>query len=509
MREKGRACVDTDRSDGGCGEGLDWRAHGVIRARRESDVEGGCGTFASRRAGPAEIRGCVGVSISSRILEMHRNIGTKLDTAIRVASCLCLDVVAENKLPVLDLGCGDGVFLEATAHVLRTRYPDHFPDAGALARVLRGVEIDPALARQAEARLTKEFGEPPTRWDIRVGDALSIDEDEAYEAIVGNPPWVRLHHLDAAVRTTARCNFRVATGAFDLAHLFVEKAVRLLGPGGQLAFVVPRGIQCQPAAAKVRDLLGERGSWTMEPLPEDSFSPRAGIDAGLLAFSKDGPPASPDSAESGRWVLGDVAWVTTGVATGADKIFVVDEEAVRQLKLETEALRPVIRGRDVGSARGRISNTTMRLIWPYRQERGRWTLRDLSDWPNVAAYLEEHREALARRKRLLGPIERCPSTWYRFIDPGRASSQDTRVVIPDIFRAQAFAVLDGPSAAVMNTCFVVIPKPGCRATLLRALESGNFWRTLRARCRRLRNGYHRGSVGELRLAPLDRACDIV
>jgi len=44
-REKGRACVDTDPSDGGCGEGIDWRAHGVIRARRERDLRGGSGAL--------------------------------------------------------------------------------------------------------------------------------------------------------------------------------------------------------------------------------------------------------------------------------------------------------------------------------------------------------------------------------------------------------------------------------------------------------------------------------
>jgi len=544
----GRVRGASDGSGGGQGKGVDSWAHGLIGAWGEVDLQGGCGTETSahrahsraplhlagicnsRRQrsrwriepqiqetaaldalfeGPSMGKPLHGSRISSRILEMRRNIGTKLGTASRIISRLRLDVVADNKLPILDLGCGDGVFLEATAHVLRTRYPRRFPNPGALARVLRGVEIDPVVARQAEARLSNEFGVPPEGWDIRVGDALSMDEDESYDIIVGNPPWVRLHHLDAAVRTAARCNFRVATGTFDLAHLFVEKALRLLGPGGQLAFVVPRGIQVQPAAAKLRDLLSESGSWTVEPLAEDCFSPSAGIDAGLLTFLNGGLARLTDSPESGESVLGDIASVTTGIATGADTIFVVAEETVRRRKLEREALRPAIRGRDILPGQTRISDTEMRLIWPYREQHGRWVLRDLSAYRNVTAYLEEYKSVLTNRPRLSAAIERQPATWYRFIDPGRVGGEETRMVVADIFRSPAFATVSDPSAMVMNTCFQITPKPLCKGAVTKALQGGRFWEALRTSCRRLRNGYRRTSARELRQVPLDGTAVIV
>jgi hypothetical protein len=40
----GRVRGASDGSGGGQGKGVDWRAHGVIRARREVHLEGGCGT---------------------------------------------------------------------------------------------------------------------------------------------------------------------------------------------------------------------------------------------------------------------------------------------------------------------------------------------------------------------------------------------------------------------------------------------------------------------------------
>ena len=39
----GRVRGASDGSGDGQGRGVDWRAHGVIRARRERDLEGGCG----------------------------------------------------------------------------------------------------------------------------------------------------------------------------------------------------------------------------------------------------------------------------------------------------------------------------------------------------------------------------------------------------------------------------------------------------------------------------------
>ena len=43
----GRVRGASDGSGGGQDKGVDWRAHGLIRARREVRLEGGCGTQTS------------------------------------------------------------------------------------------------------------------------------------------------------------------------------------------------------------------------------------------------------------------------------------------------------------------------------------------------------------------------------------------------------------------------------------------------------------------------------
>jgi hypothetical protein len=170
--------------------------------------------------------------------------------------------------------------------------------------------------------------------------------------------------------------------------------------------------------------------------------------------------------------------------------------------MEKAALRQVIRGRDIARERQHATRSPLRLIWPYRPGGGKWVLDDLSACPNVRTYLEQHRELLASRPRLAFTIKRNPSTWYRFIDPGRSHRCGVRIAVADIFRDPAFAVVEGPLVATMNTCFEIVPKPGQEGGVLRALEDHHFWERLYLRSRSLRNGYRRTSVKELRCVPL-------
>lgn len=78
-----------------------------------------------------------------------------------------------------------------------------------------------------------------------------------FSAIIGNPPWVRLHHIAPPLRRTLRHTFTTFRNApwsdgakyahagkgfaaqIDLATLFVERAVELLAPNGTLALLLP------------------------------------------------------------------------------------------------------------------------------------------------------------------------------------------------------------------------------------------------------------------------------
>jgi hypothetical protein len=97
-----------------------------------------------------------------------------------------------------------------------------------------------------------------------------------FDVIIGNPPWVRVHHIAETSRERLRRDFTVyrnaawesgATSAgagrgfaaqIDLAALFVERSCELLRPGGTLALLLPTKLWRSLAGGGVRQLLLDR-----------------------------------------------------------------------------------------------------------------------------------------------------------------------------------------------------------------------------------------------------------
>ena len=97
-----------------------------------------------------------------------------------------------------------------------------------------------------------------------------------FDVIVGNPPWVRVHHIAETSRERLKRDFAVyrnaawesgATSAgagrgfaaqIDLAALFVERSCELLRPGGTMALLLPTKLWHSLAGGGVRQLLVNR-----------------------------------------------------------------------------------------------------------------------------------------------------------------------------------------------------------------------------------------------------------
>jgi hypothetical protein len=97
-----------------------------------------------------------------------------------------------------------------------------------------------------------------------------------FDVVIGNPPWVRVHHIAEASRERLRRDFTVyrnaawETGAtfagagrgfgaqIDLAALFVERSCELLRPGGTMALLLPTKLWRSLAGGGVRQMLVDR-----------------------------------------------------------------------------------------------------------------------------------------------------------------------------------------------------------------------------------------------------------
>lgn len=154
---------------------------------------------------------------------------------------------------VLEPSCGEAAFLlAATDRVLALAEGEPFTPH------LDGVELHPASAEAAHASL-KARGVEST---ITVGDFFTVDPTPAYDAVIGNPPYVRFQDFAGESRTRSReAALRAGVSLTGLASswaAFTVHAALFLKQGGRLGLVLPAELLTVNYAAEVRRFLMDR-----------------------------------------------------------------------------------------------------------------------------------------------------------------------------------------------------------------------------------------------------------
>ncbi len=155
---------------------------------------------------------------------------------------------------VLDPACGDGVFLSASCSRLRA--------LGARDPQPLGVDVDENAAAQAGAVHADFFD-----W---------ADTNHKFQAIVGNPPFIRSHVFEEASRTRAfRLMVRMGLKPSRLMNTwapFLAICCSLLTPDGRLALVLPEELLQVGYALQLRSYLRRRFRRVMICFaPRDTF----------------------------------------------------------------------------------------------------------------------------------------------------------------------------------------------------------------------------------------------
>ena len=137
-----------------------------------------------------------------------------------------------------------------------------------LRELFYAVEICPRATAECRARLNalaRERGIDNAQWNIVNADVASLPQPQNFDFVVGNPPYVRVHNMDAARRRQIKERFSFCNnGIIDLFLAFFELGICALRPGaGQLGFITPNSFIHNSTYARFRRELAERG-WVRE-----------------------------------------------------------------------------------------------------------------------------------------------------------------------------------------------------------------------------------------------------
>ncbi len=181
----------------------------------------------------------------------------------------------------LDPAAGDGVFLVEAARRAR--------QLGGCAGDVTGIEMRAEAAREAADRLRSVGGEDA---HIYVDDFLALVPEHwpAFDAVLGNPPFVRFQRMERARRERASAVAALAGVRLDSMAsswaAFVLHAGGFLRPGGRLALVLPSEVGHARYARPVLEHLRTHFAAVTFVLFESALFPA--LDQGTVLLLADG-----------------------------------------------------------------------------------------------------------------------------------------------------------------------------------------------------------------------------
>lgn len=321
-------------------------------------------------------------------------------------------------------------------------------------------------------------------------DFLLDDVDTPADFVVGNPPYIRADDIEDSVANAYRERWTTMWGRADIFIGFYERSLAMLKPGGKLGFICADRWMRNSYGARLRQLIADRYAvvsiWQMHDVDafEATVSAYPAITvlahheqagATVLDTTADfGEAAARAAVEFVRshedenagtgwtgarlddWFEGSDLWpagnpatirllehlnenfprleetggetkISIGVASGADKAYVVDP----RVDVEPDRLLPLVMADDIRS--GVLEPPRKVLINPWDED---GNLIDLAAYPRMKRALSAHP---AVRKRFVA--RKNPDRWHRTIDkvyPGLAERpklllQDMKAQITPVY----------------------------------------------------------------------------
>ena len=158
--------------------------------------------------------------------------------------------IASGEIEVLEPGARTQLGLAEPEPVQGSLMPSHRPDDRR--RALADQLVREARAIAAEQRFFHWEVAFPGVWS----NLSSASHDGGFDAVIGNPPYVR-HEEISAIKPALAKAFDTFTGTADLYVYFYEQGIKLLKPGGRMGYVVTNKWLKAGYAEKLRRMFAE------------------------------------------------------------------------------------------------------------------------------------------------------------------------------------------------------------------------------------------------------------
>ena len=401
----------------------------------------------------------------------------------------------ERSVRLLDPGCGGGVFMGAAlVRLIRSSgVPRSFEEvAHCLLGVEKNSEAAANCRDRLTGALLAEGVAPKlanklSRHWVVEDDFLERDLAPKFDLVIGNPPYVRQEAIPKAKLAQYRASFDCFYDRADLYVAFFERGLKLLADGGRLAFICPDRFTKNNYGRKLRALIAEEFAveHVLDLAQASPFEQEVACYPGIFVVKKGSrtkhidyfrlTEATPKECDFVRrkksngavtyhrydsWFQGEQQWsiespqhlellrgletecvalgnpastcrVGIGVATGADSVFIVDQNT---RAVESDLLMPLVTTKDIAS--GVVNWRGQCVINPFVGDTTE--LIDLKDFPKARSHFLCHRDRLAGRN----VAKRDQQRWWRTIDRIYPDLKTMpKLLIPDI-KADNLIVLE-------------------------------------------------------------------
>lgn len=173
----------------------------------------------------------------------------------------------DNKIltkKIMEPSFGDGSFLiEIASRIINVGLSENLgleQISTILNNNIFGIEKDSDLYRKAIGKLNQlvsYYKLPDIEWsNLTNGDTLLLYKNYIgqFDFVVGNPPFVRVHHIPNDYRDIIR-EFKFSDGMLDMYIVFYELSVKLLNEKGLLGFITPNSFLKNTSQKKFREYL--------------------------------------------------------------------------------------------------------------------------------------------------------------------------------------------------------------------------------------------------------------